>query len=154
MHIGACVTMSDVFWCNVVNCPAGGVLLSGMSMLGLKQHSASVTSQSDIHINPTECCNVTMYSLFFIIIVLYSCYIYNNSCNAACIHLFIEQKWYLVRYCCWCQTGWSEYFKNFWFTGIFPQNHLYSLQRMVWKGEKELSAMLMAEVRGQTALSW
>ncbi len=36
---------------------------------------------------------------------------------------------------CWCQMGWSEYLKNCWSTGIFTHNHLYGLQRKVWKIE-------------------
>ncbi len=44
-------------------------------------------------------------------------------------------KWLWTWSGCWCQTGWSEYFKNCWSTGIFTLNHLYGLQRMVWKIE-------------------
>ncbi len=36
---------------------------------------------------------------------------------------------------CWCQTGWFEYFRNCWSTGIFTHNHLQGLQRMVRKRE-------------------
>ncbi len=44
-------------------------------------------------------------------------------------------KWLWTWNDCWCETGWSEYFKNCWSTGIFTHKHLYGLQRMVWKRE-------------------
>lgn len=37
---------------------------------------------------------------------------------------------------CWFQTGWSTSFWNYWTTRIFMHNHLYGLQRMVWKKKK------------------
>ncbi len=44
-------------------------------------------------------------------------------------------KWLWMWNGCWCQTRWAEYFKNCRSTGIFMHNHLYGLQRMVWKRE-------------------
>ncbi len=44
-------------------------------------------------------------------------------------------KWLWTWNGCWCQTDWSEYFKNCWSTEIFTHNHLYGLQRMVRKRE-------------------
>ncbi len=37
-------------------------------------------------------------------------------------------KWLWTWTGCWCQMGWSEYYKNCWSTGIFMHNH--SLQPM------------------------
>ncbi len=31
---------------------------------------------------------------------------------------------------CWCQTGWSEYFKNCWSTGIFTHNKEFGIKNM------------------------
>ncbi len=44
-------------------------------------------------------------------------------------------KWLWMWNGCWCQTGWSEYFRNCWSTGIFTNKHLQGLQRMVRKRE-------------------
>ncbi len=44
-------------------------------------------------------------------------------------------KWLWTWNGCWCQTGWSEYFKNCWSTGIFTHKHLLGLQRRVRKRE-------------------
>lgn len=52
---------------------------------------------------------------------------------------------------CWCQMGWTEYFRLCWSTGIF-HNHLLSLQRMVQKSIKKKSYWChRSEENGQIA---
>ncbi len=63
-------------------------------------------------------------------------------------------KWLWTWNCCWCQTGWSEYFKNCWSTEIFTHNHLKGLQRMVQKEKISSEWQLcgrkcLVDVRGQ-----
>ncbi len=65
-----------------------------------------------------------------------------------------EFKWLWGWNGCWCQTGWSEYFKNCWTTGISMHNHLLGLQRMVRKRENIQWAQLcgqkcLVDVRGE-----
>ena len=50
--------------------------------------------------------------------------------------LFSDQmwsKWLLLWNDCWCQTGWFEYLRNCWSSGIVTHNSLQSLQTIVWK---------------------
>ncbi len=63
-------------------------------------------------------------------------------------------KWLWTWNVCWCQTGWSEYFRNCWSTGIFTHKHLEGLQRMVRKekisSERQLCGWTcLVDVRGQ-----
>ncbi len=63
-------------------------------------------------------------------------------------------KWLWMWNVCWCQTGWSDYFRNCWSTGIFTHKHLEGLQRMVRKekisSERQLCGWTcLVDVRGQ-----
>lgn len=42
-------------------------------------------------------------------------------------------KWLWTEHDCFCQMGWSDYFRNSWSTGKFPHSHLSGEQRMEWK---------------------
>lgn len=56
-----------------------------------------------------------------------------------------KQLW--LWHCCWCQKGWSEYFKNHWSTWIFTFSLPSALQRMLWKGENIQWATLVWKER-------
>ncbi len=71
-------------------------------------------------------------------------------------------KWLWTWNGCWCQTGWSEYFKNCWSTGIFTHNHLFffltTISRVYreWSEKEKISSerqfcgrKCLVDVRGQ-----
>ncbi len=45
-------------------------------------------------------------------------------------------KWLWTWNTCWCQTGWTEYFKNCWSTGIFTHKHVYR----EWSEKEKISS--------------
>ncbi len=64
-------------------------------------------------------------------------------------------KWLWTWHGCWCQTGWSEYFKNCWSTGIFTHN--ISRVYREWSEKETISSewqlcgwKCLVDVRGQS----
>lgn len=65
-------------------------------------------------------------------------------------------KWLWTWHGCWCQVGWSEYFRTCSSTGVFTHNHLYGL---ILKKENEWQFSTrrkcqMPEKNGQIGWRW
>lgn len=67
-------------------------------------------------------------------------------------------KWLWTWHGFWCQMCLTDYFKNCWSTRIFLNNHLWGLQRMVWKkkisSDQQFSGWkCLADVRGRRSMA-
>lgn len=90
-----------------------------------------------------------------------TCWNSNKKKNQIGEEMWFKWHWSLCR--SWCQTGWSEFFRNCWSTGIFPQSfkclhrHVQKRETLPWA---EVLCVKMhcwcqrSKDTGQTASTW